>query len=79
MNFENALVLLKNKHAVTRKKLMLADITIHMQAPDSNSKMTGRYLYTDSFLAVASSNPTCERVPWLPSFEDLFAEDWEIA
>lgn len=51
-----------------------------MQRPDENSKITEPYLclcaHVISF--IEGETPKELRVPWTPSQEDLFAEDWMI-
>lgn len=56
---------------------------IELQTPDINSKMTRPYI----FMAIPSGttqqfggndHPEIDRIPWIPSQTDIFAEDWEI-
>lgn len=65
--FDNAFHLLKEERRMARRVWPKGDF-IHMQVPNSHSYMKQRYLYRESLYA--------GRVPWLPTFEDLFANDW---
>lgn len=78
--FEEALSALKVGHKVFRtgwnmNKILRADgdnyrMYAQMQVPDEHSKMGKPYLYI-----VPSEDA---KVPWFPSTDDLFAEDWFI-
>ena len=45
------------------------DVTIHIQVPDDNSKMTAPYLYVNSRYG---------RVPWKETNIELFSDEWSI-
>jgi hypothetical protein len=67
-NFDEALVLFKQGKSMYREGWNGKGMFITAQFPDENSKMSRPYLY----ITLASG----ERVPWLPSQSDLFADDW---
>lgn len=70
MDFGQALEALKNDKMVTRAGWNGAGQFLTMQTPDSNSKMTLRYIYITTVQGA--------RVPWVASQTDIFAEDWEV-
>lgn len=75
--FDNALHYLKagGYHAY-RSGWNGKGLTVHLQRPDENSKMTHPYFYI-----VHNEGKDGEqdgRVPWVPSQTDLLAEDWVI-
>jgi hypothetical protein len=79
MNFSQALQLLKLGKKLIRKGWNGKGIFIELQQPDSNSKMSGPYLFIDT-TGLQTKNvdaPRC-RVPWLPSQTDMLADDWEV-
>jgi Protein of unknown function (DUF2829). len=69
-DFSRALFELKNGSPLTRTGWNGANQYVKMQEPDGRSKMQTPYLY----LRTIHGN----LVPWIPSQEDLFAEDWLI-
>ena len=78
-NFETALAFVKQGKAVTRTAWSRAGdvtITMHMQTPDKNSKMTKPYLYMEkTYYTGHQAHPT-DRFPLDLSAESIFAEDW---
>lgn len=66
MNFSEALEKAKQGKKIRSKEWML-EAFISAQYPDEHSKMTRPYLYATSKYG---------RVPWIPTHEDLFSEDW---
>lgn len=68
MTFEEAFSLLKNGWTV-RLPHWSKEVFIAAQYPDENSKMSHPYLYADSRKG---------RVPWAPTWPELFSNDWEI-
>jgi hypothetical protein len=51
-------------------------LTIQLQRPDVNSKMTLPYIYME-YPADSVNTPGC-RVPWLASQTDILTDDWII-
>ena len=45
------------------------DVTIRVQRPDENSKMSAPYLYVESRFGM---------VPWKETMIEMFATDWEV-
>ena len=45
------------------------DVSIRIQNPDSNSKMTHPYFYVTSIRGL---------VPWIPTMVELLSTEWEI-
>lgn len=45
------------------------EVIVRAQFTDENSKMSHPYFYVESRLGL---------VPWIPTYPELFAEDWEI-
>lgn len=68
--FEGALDCLKHGYAAARDSWAGANTYVCLQVPTRHSKMTKPYL----FLRTAEG----ELVPWLPTYADLFAEDWRV-
>ena len=68
--FELALGYLKNGGSVSRDGWNGKGLTVKMQSPDSESKMTLPYLYIEY--------PDGKRCPWLASQTDLLANDWNL-
>jgi len=71
MNFEWALNALKEGERVNRRGWNGPNQYIKVQFPDDDSANTLPYIYIITV--------TGDRVPWLASQGDLFAEDWELA
>jgi hypothetical protein len=69
-NFGEALKYLKRGLKVCRKGWNGKGMYIEAQIPDKYSKMTKPYL----FIKTADDN----RIPWVTSQEDVFAEDWRF-
>lgn len=70
MSFSDALSYLKIGAKLARAGWNGKNMWIHLQNPDSNSKMTLPYLY----MFTADKN----LVPWLASQSDILAEDWQV-
>lgn len=70
MDFGAALLRLKAGLKVYRKGWLFVGTWIHLQRPDSGSKMGAPYLY----MHVATTGVL---VPWIPGQVDLLAEDWD--
>jgi len=88
MDFSQALLEAKSGKSITRKGWNGKGMSVSIQMPDEDSKMTRPYLYmlipsgsTRQFgsLDCDGTNTLAQRVPWLVSQTDLMAEDWEIA
>ncbi len=45
------------------------DEVVRVQNPDTHSKMSYPYLYMET---------SCENFPYIPCYEDIFSDDWEI-
>ncbi len=69
MNFGQALEALKGGKKVTRKGWNNPAITIELQVPDANSKMTLPYIYM---------NKGENKFPCDLSCESILGEDWGI-
>lgn len=67
--FDKALVALKEGKSATRKAWGNDTITINLQVPDANSKMTKPYFYISKFGT---------KYPTDLNSESLMAEDWVI-
>lgn len=82
MNFGQALESLKAGKKVSRSGWNGKGLTLELQIPDSNSKMTLPYIYmqypTTKASESAPSNHINARVPWLASQTDVLAEDWNV-
>lgn len=70
MNFSKALEAVKNGQKISRAGWNGKGLTVQIQRPDSNSKMSLPYLYIEY--------PNGQRCPWLASQTDLLAEDWNV-
>jgi hypothetical protein len=81
MQFSEALTLIRDDRdiAITREgwngRALGKMMFVKTQMPDSQSAMTDRYLYM--FIETAGSGRGYTRVPWVPSQQDLFADDWK--
>jgi len=69
------------QHAKEGKKIARAGwngkgLTVQMQFPDANSKMTLPYLYIE--YPTDSVNTPGARCPWLASQTDILANDWLV-
>jgi hypothetical protein len=71
MDFSLALALLRQGHSIQRTGWYSTGLTLHLQNPDAQSKMTLPYIYMHF--------PEGEKVPWLPSQMDVLGNDWAIA
>lgn len=82
MNFGEALEALKLGSKVQRTGWNGKGLTLELQVPDVNSKMTLPYIYINYPSTPASetapANHINARVPWLASQTDMLAEDWQI-
>lgn len=45
------------------------DEVVRVQNPDEHSKMSYPYLYMET---------PCENFPYIPCYEDMFSDDWEV-
>lgn len=75
--FGDALSALRAGFGVRRSGWNGKGLTVRMQRPDANSKMTLPYLYIE-YPDDAANTPGA-RCPWLASQTDILAMDWEIA
>jgi hypothetical protein len=71
MDFSLALALLRQGHSIQRTGWYNKNLTLHLQSPDAQSKMTIPYIYMQF--------PEGGKVPWLPSQMDVLESDWAIA
>lgn len=83
MDFGHALAALKAGSKVARTGWNGKGLSIELQTPDENSKMTLPYLFMNYPATPASetapANHINAKVPWLASQTDILAEDWSIA
>ena len=70
MNFSTALEAVKAGKKIQRLGWNGKGLTVQIQRPDTNSKMTLPYLFIEY--------PNGLRCPWLASQTDILAEDWQI-
>lgn len=70
MDFGQALLLLKQGHRVARDGWNGKGMSLELQRPDMNSRMTLPYIYMTTVQG--------QRVPWLASQTDMLAEDWAV-
>lgn len=85
MNFSEALAMLKEGKKLAREGWNGKGMWIEVQTPDTNSKMTRRYLFISlpagSTKQFGQNEPeqidSVQRIPWLVSQTDLMAEDWQ--
>jgi len=80
MNFSAALEFIKKGGRLTRTGWNGKELSIKLQVPDENSKMTKPYIYMiiPTSIYDSSTNKEFENVPWLASQTDLLADDWEL-
>lgn len=71
MDFSLALALLRQGHSIQRTGWYNKNLTLHLQSPDAQSKMTIPYIYMQF--------PEGGKVPWLPSQMDVLESDWAVA
>ena len=76
MDFSLALALLRQGHSIQRTGWNGKGLTLHLQVPDVNSKMTLPYIYLQ--YPAGPTYPTGARVPWVASQTDLLANDWVV-
>lgn len=76
MDFSLALALLRQGHSIQRNGWNGKGLSLHLQEPDANSKMTLPYIYLQ--YPAGPTYPTGARVPWLASQTDLLAYDWVV-
>lgn len=72
--FGEAIRLLKEGETVQRRGWNGKGLTLKLQTPDSNSKMTLPYIYME--YPADSVNTPSARVPWLASQTDILTDDW---
>lgn len=70
MDFGIALAHLKAGSKIARKGWNGKGMFVKGQFPDEHSKMSQPYIYIKGAKG--------QVLPWTPSQEDLFAEDWEV-
>ncbi len=68
-NFSEALIKLKEGVKMTRSGWNNSSLSVELQVPDENSKMTKPYLYM---------NKGDDKFPFDLSCESVMAEDWVI-
>ena len=82
MYFGAALQELKRGNKVARSGWNGKGLSIELQTPDENSKMTLPYLFMNYPATPASetapANHVNAKVPWLASQTDNLADDWGI-
>ena len=82
MNFGQALEALKQGSRVARQGWNGKGLSLNLQIPDENSKMTLPYIYMEYPSTPASEtaplNHINAKVPWLASQTDVLAEDWVV-
>ena len=79
MNFSAALEFIKKGRCMTRTGWNGKELSIMLQVPDENSKMTRPYIYMIIPSRVSEGSPKYfDNVPWLASQTDLLADDWEL-
>ncbi len=82
MNFGQAIEALKEGKKATRSGWNGKGLTIEMQIPDTNSKMTLPYIFLNYPSTPASETAPLShlnaRVPWFPSQSDILSDDWKI-
>ena len=82
MDFGKALEALKGGSKVARSGWNGKGLSIELQVPDVQSKMTLPYLFMNYPATPASdtapANHINARVPWLASQTDVLAEDWIV-
>lgn len=76
ITFSEALVAVKQGRAIQRSGWNGSGLTVKIQRPDENSKMTLPYLYIE-YPENAKTTPGA-RCPWLASQTDILAEDWQV-
>ena len=77
VNFGAALEELKAGRKVWRKGWNGVGISLGLQVPDENSKMTSPYIFIDTTgLQTDNSDAPKSLVPWLASQTDMLADDW---
>ena len=70
MDFSRALSEMKVGKRIARSGWNGAGQYVEMQVPDEHSKMTRPYAYISTVQG--------DKIPWLVSQGDLFADDWEV-
>lgn len=70
MDFSNALDALKKGKKVSRAGWNGKGLSVQIQRPDANSKMSLPYLFIEY--------PNGQRCPWHASQTDILAEDWNV-
>lgn len=75
MLFEEVLPLLRKGARAHRQGWNGKGLSVELQLPDANSKMTLPYFFLTYPPKAVGAPPV--RVPWVPSITDIFADDWE--
>lgn len=80
MHFGQAIEALKAGKRVAREGWNGKGLSLELQRPDENSKMTLPYIFMAYPSTPASDSAPADhinaRVPWLASQTDMLAEDW---
>ena len=76
MNFAETLNLLNSGGMVRRAGWNCKGMSLKLQKPDENSKMTLPYIYLE-YPKDSPAYPKGAKVPWTPSQTDILSEDWE--
>jgi len=76
VNFSDALNEVKNGKKIQRMGWNGSGLTVQIQKPDANSKMTLPYLYIE-YPNNSKTTPGA-KCPWLASQTDILAEDWDV-
>lgn len=81
MNFSQALIAIKEGKKMSREGWNGKGMWIQVQFPDENSANTRSYIFIvcpkGSTKQFGEQTKDFERVPWLASQTDIFAEDWQ--
>lgn len=74
LSFGAALEFIKGGAKAARAGWSEQGMSLQLQRPDANSKMTLPYLFLS--YPANLSGATAARMPWLPSHTDVLADDW---
>ena len=82
-DFGWALIGLKQGHKLRRSGWNGKGLSVELQVPDANSKMTLPYIFMNYPATPASDTAPSDhinaKVPWLASQTDMLATDWQTA
>ena len=83
MNFGQAIEAMEAGSKVARSGWNGKGLSVELQVPDENSKMTLPYIFMNYPATPASETAPAShinaKVPWLASQTDMLAKDWAIA